>query len=370
MTIEDLALLFVRGLGSRGAAHLVDHFGTAEAVYGASLRALCDDAGLRESIAEQIVAKVGFEEAEREIAYCRKHRIIPLAATDDDYPEPLRETPDRPHVLFVRGSIDALHGCMLSVVGTRDMSPSGLHVTNMLVENLASRVDNLCIVSGLAYGVDAASHRAALANGVRTVAVIAGVLPEVSPTAHNALAEDILKHGGALVSELHSATKQRGIHYLARNRIIAGMTMGTLVVESPASGGSLATADMADGYGRTVMAVPGRATDSSSFGTNNLIRTGKARLVLTAEDIMEDMGWCSMPRKEVVEYDVASGVTDDALTPAQRATLDAFDSAATLDWPMLMSATGLTMGELSMVVMELELMGLIRTLPGKRYERV
>lgn len=368
MVLEDLALLFIRGLGSRGATHLVDYFGSAEAVYGASWHSLCEGAGLREAIAEQIIAKEGFREAEREIAYCRKHDIRAIAATDDDYPEPLRETSDRPHVLFVRGDVEALRGNMLSMVGTRDMSPSGLHVTNILVEGLAESVDNLSIVSGLAYGVDAACHRAALANGVRTVAVIAGVLPEVSPVSHFALAEDILRNGGALVSELHSATKQRGIHYLARNRIIAGMTMGTLVVESPSSGGSLATADMADSYGRTVMAVPGRITDTTSFGTNNLIRTGKARMVLTANDIIEDMGWVVKPKGEDQVVDVDDAV--ESLSPPQRAVLEAFNSAATLDWPGLMGATGLTMGELSMVIMDLELMGLIRSLPGKRYERV
>jgi DNA processing protein len=125
---------------------------------------------------------------------------------------------------------------------------------------------------------------------------------------------------------------------------------------------------MADSYGRTVMAVPGRITDTTSFGTNNLIRTGKARMVLTANDIIEDMGWVVKPKSEDQAVDVDEAV--ESLSPPQRAVLEAFNSAATLDWPGLMGATGLTMGELSMVIMDLELMGLIRSLPGKRYERV
>jgi DNA processing protein len=125
---------------------------------------------------------------------------------------------------------------------------------------------------------------------------------------------------------------------------------------------------MADSYGRTVMAVPGRITDTTSFGTNNLIRTGKARMVLTANDIIEDMGWVVKPKGEDQVVDVNEAV--ESLSPPQRAVLEAFNSAATLDWPGLMGATGLTMGELSMVIMDLELMGIIRSLPGKRYERV
>lgn len=366
MTIEDLALVFVRGIGSRGAAHLVDYFGSAEALYRASRSELVEGAGLREELAERILQREGMAEAEREVVYCRRHGVIALAATDEEYPEPLRETSDRPHVLFVRGSVEALNMRCLSMVGTREITPSGQHLCNMLVEELAKRVKDLCIVSGLAYGVDGACHRAALGCGVPTVAVVPCVLPDVKPSAHRALGEDILRKGGAIVSELHSATRQNGQLYIARNRIIAGMSMGTLVVESPAEGGSLATADMADSYGRQLMALPGRATDSSSFGSNNLIRSGKARLVLTADDIIEDMGWSAtaMQQESVAEVDAVS------LTAAEQLVLNAFRSHSVLDWPQLMESTAMTMGELSMVVMDMELKGLIRCLPGKRYEAV
>ena len=367
MCIEDLALLHIRGLGSRGAYHLIEHFGDAESIYRASLHQLTSDAGLRPDIAEQIVAKVGFREAEEEIKYCRHNAICALAATDDDYPTPLAEAQDRPHVLFVMGNVEALSMSCLSMVGTREASPSGIHVCDKLVEGLSAHISNLCIVSGLAYGIDSACHRAALAHDVPTVAVVASTLPEVTPTPHENLAKEIINKGGAIVSELHSHSKQNGRLFLARNRIIAGLSMGTVVVESPASGGSLATAEIADSYGRTVMAVPGRLTDSNSFGSNNLIRSGKARLILTAEDIIEDLGWTPSSRAKVEE------VQDDniaSLSPIQRTIMEAFDNATTLDWGALISATKLSMGELSMVVMDLELKGLIRCLPGQRFERI
>lgn len=368
MVIEDFMLLFTRGVGSRGAAHLIDYFGSAEELFAASRSELIDGAGLREELAERILRREGRDAALREVEYCRRHNIRAIAATDAEYPEPLREAVDRPHVLFVRGEVAALSMRTLTVVGTREISPSGLNVCNRLIEGLSSMADDLCIVSGLAYGVDAAAHRAAISFGATTVAVVANALPDVTPAPHRTLAEDIIRGGGAIVSELHSQTRQNGNYYLARNRILAAMSMGTLVVESPASGGSLSTADMADGYHRTVMAVPGRITDVNSFGSNVLIRSGKARMVLTPADIVEDMGW-SLSEK-VSEDRVDIDATMEGLSPSERMTLSAFDSAVSLDWAQLLDATGLTMGELSMVVMDLEMKGLIRALPGKRYERI
>ena len=367
MTIEDLSLLFTRGIGSRGASHLIEYFGSAEALFAASRSEIIEGAGLRAELADNLFDGRNMELARREVEYCRRNNICAIAATDAEYPEALRVVADRPHILFVQGNIDILRRNTLAMVGTREASPAGVHACNTLVEALSRDVDNLVIVSGLAYGIDAAAHRAALSADIPTIAVVATTLPEVSPAAHRNLADEILRKGGAIVSELHSATRHNGSMFIARNRIIAGLSHGTLVVESPASGGSLATAEMADSYGRVVMAVPGRITDPASFGTNNLIRAGKARLVLTAADIIEDLGWVRGAGNDQLPEEIT---ITEALTAAQRSVYEAFDNASTLDWASLSEATGLTLGELSMVVMELELKGLIRMLPGRRYERV
>lgn len=367
MVIEDLALLFVRGLGSRGIVHLIEHFGSAEEIYRTPLNTLINVAGLRTDVAERIVAGEGMRDAEAEIKYCYKHGIIALAATDQEYPALLRETSDRPHTLFVKGDVNALHQRTLSMVGTRDATPSGLYVADKLICDLTHKIDKLCIVSGLAYGIDSACHRAALTHKATTVAVVAETLPNISPAPNRNLAEEILRNGGAIVSELHSQSKQNGQLFIARNRIIAGLSMGTIVVESPASGGSLATADIADSYGRTVMAVPGRITDSSYFGANNLIRTGKARMILTANDIVEEMGWGGALRTTTHGDD--DSICDDTL-PFERIILEAFKSSDVLDWDGLLATTSLSMGELAMILMDMELKGTIRCLPGKRYERI
>lgn len=368
MTIEDIALLYVQGLGARGAVHLIDHYGSAEAVYSASVGSLVADMGLRKDIAEGIVNGEGLSMAKREVDYCRRHGICMVAATDKEYPAPLGETVDRPHVLFVKGDIEVLSAPALSMVGTREMSPSGQHITNRLIEDLASEVDNFTIVTGIAYGIDAACHRAAITHKVPSVAVLANALPDINPAPHRQLAEDILKNGGALVSELTSQSRQNGKHFIARNRIIAGLSMGVVVVESQASGGSLSTAALADGYGRVVMAVPGRITDATSFGTNNLIRSGMARLILTAQDIISDMDWerYCIKTKDPIEVDD----TVCALDSNESLVFEQFNNAEQLDIQNLISATGLTIGQLMMILMSLELKGVIRTLPGQRYERI
>lgn len=368
MTVDDLALLFTRGVGSRTTHHLIELFGSAEAVFAASREELIMRAELRPEIAECIVRREGFASAYREIEFCRKHNICAIAATDDDYPQALRETSDRPHVLFVRGDVGALSRNLLSMVGTRHMSPSGQDVCNNLIRQLGEQVDRLSIVSGLAYGIDAACHRAALTYNVNTIAVVASSLPNVTPTAHTALANDIIEHGGAILSELHSQSPQNGSLFLARNRIIAGLSMGTLVVESPSTGGSLATADMADSYGRLVMAVPGRISDSSSFGTNNLIRSGKARLVLTASDIIDDMGWPHLSNSMSLDDDTSQAINN--LNGVERLVYDTIAASTAITTIEMLDKTQLSLGELAMVVMNLEIRGVIRKLPGQRYEAV
>lgn len=368
MTIEDLALLFTRGVGSRTATALIDHFGSAERLFASRLGEIMSSIDLREDVARRIVAGEGLKSAEREVEYCRKHDIRIISSTDDEYPEPLRQASDRPHVLFIQGDVDTLNMRTLSVVGTREATPAGIHNTQHLISTLAEQIDDLCIVSGLAYGIDAAAHRAALAAEVKTIAVVPSVLPSIAPASHQTLANEILRSGGALVSELHSETHQNGAFFLARNRIIAALSAGLVVVESPASGGSLATAEMADSYGRVVMAIPGRMTDSNSFGSNNLIRSGKARMILTAADIIEDLGWSVSKRKEQSEE--RTKVDISTLSVSEQKIVAAFQQSSEVDWEQLISSSGLSLGKLSMAVMDLELKGIIRTLPGKRYELV
>lgn len=366
MTLEDIALQLTPQLGVRGAVHLLDLFGDARTIFSVSERDLCGEAQLRPEVARAVVRRTGFAAAERELAHCRRCGITPVASTDEAYPPLLREISDYPHVLYIKGAVDALRARCLSVVGTRSATPYGETMCGRLVGGLAERVPGLAIVSGLAFGIDVAAHRAALAHDVPTVAVLANALPEVVPSAHAAVARELVDRGGALVSELPSATRQKGTFYLARNRIIAALSAGTIVVESPDSGGSLVTAHYADDYGRTVMAVPGRATDRASAGTNHLIRNRKALLTLTADDVVEHLMWDLGVAPATLRPRAATA----ELTPDERGLLGCFPTDDPLTVDALREVTGLDPGALATLLVSLELAGAIRQLPGNRYMKL
>ena len=364
MRLEDIALSFVPQLGVRGAAHLLEEFGSASAIFSASIDELRQRAGLREDVARNIVAHKGFAEAERELEYCHHNNLTAIAATDESYPPLLRQIDDYPTVLYVRGNISALQKNAVAFVGTRKMSPYGERVCNELISSLAEITPDVSIVSGLAYGIDGAAHRAALSSGLTTVAVIANPLPYVTPTAHDRLAAEIVGRGGAIVSELSSQSKQNGRYFIPRNRIMAGISAGTVVVESPEAGGSLATATFADGYGRSVMAVPGRISDSNSRGCNILIRNKKAQAVLSGHDIAAELMW-----ELELDNEPAEKRERQPLTQNEEEILSLFDQEP-IHIDTLLERSGLASSELSLHLMTLELSGAIRPLRGNMYEKL
>ena len=366
MTIEDIALQMTPGIGIKGAVHLLELFGDARSIFAATADELVAKADLRPDTAQQIVRRKGFPAAEKELAHCRRNDIAAVASTDPEYPALLREIPDYPHVIYIKGCVEALSARCISIVGTREATPYGQTACNRLAEGLAERIPGLSVVSGLAFGIDVAAHRAALAAGVPTVAVVANPLPGVTPAQHTDVARDILARGGALVTELHSQSKQNGNFYLARNRIIAGLSAGCIVVESPDSGGSLFTAHCADSYDRTVMAVPGRITDRASAGTNHLIRNRKAQLVLTADDVIRELMWDLGENPATLR---AKPPTPE-LTPDEAGLLGCFRTDDPLSVEALGELTGLNPGELATLLVGLELAGAVRQLPGNRYMKL
>ncbi|MBR5454472.1 MAG: DNA-processing protein DprA [Rikenellaceae bacterium] len=363
MLLESIALSFVPGLGARGAVHLLECFGSAEAVYAASEQEIIERADLRQDIARAIVQRRGFSEAEREIAYCSRNGITPVSSDDKAFPSLLREIDDYPTVIYVCGSVEALSRPSVAFVGTRKMSSYGQRMCEEFISSLKELVPEVSIVSGLAYGIDGASHRAALMAGATTVGVLANVLPSVAPVANERLAAEIVSRGGALVTELNSQTKQNGRYFIPRNRIIAALSAGVVVVESAESGGSLSTAAFADGYNRQVMAVPGRVSDGNSRGCNMLIRNRKAQMVLSGEDIVRELQW-----ELGLEQEPSVAPAALPLTDAEQAFVELFDSEP-LGIDELAERSGLSAGELTLMLMNLELSGAVRTLPGKRYEK-
>jgi DNA processing protein len=365
MTTDDIAISLQRGMGPKVVAHLIAAMGTAADIYAATEEELTERCGLKPELARSILRKEHHREAEAELKYMKKHGIEAVASTDGDYPAMLRECVDYPHVLYVRGNAGALGRRTLSMVGTRTITPYGQRMCDVLVGRVAEIAPGTAIVSGLAFGVDAHSHRAALKYGLPTVAVVANALPGVTPALNSSLADEIVAAGGAIVTELHSGTKQNGAYYMARNRIIAGMSEGTVVVESAVGGGSMSTAGMALGYERIVMAVPGRAGDRCSEGANMLIRRRQAAMVCSGDDMIHELGWDIAVAGKVPVH-ARETVT---LSADERLLTGCFGEGEAVDMDTLSARSGIAIGQVSAMLMNLEIGGVVRALPGKRYEK-
>ncbi len=363
--VYDIALTFIPRLGTNGIAHLLDRFSCAENIFSATREELIHFAELNPSIADSIVKKESLERAHAEWEFCLRNNISVVASTDKEYPQLLREANDYPHVLYVKGSVDILNNRAVSIVGTRKISPYGHRACDVIIKEIAQCVPDAVIISGLAFGVDAAAHRAALKYGVPTIAVLPCPMTTIAPAQHTPLARDIVKSGGALITELHSGIIHCGKFYLSRNRIIAAYSGATIIVESPESGGAMVTAKNAHGYNRIVGAVPGRITDFMSTGCNKLIGSRIAIPVLSGADIIRELMW---DMEEGVKP--CAAISPIELTAQEAQVLRCFDSDEPIHIDKVAELAGLSISELSALMMSLELSEAVRLLPGGKYERV
>lgn len=321
---------------------------------GASVRALTGQ------VRENAISK-----ARKEIDFAVRHGIRISTLFDDDYPILLREIPDAPLALYVLGSCNLSAYHMLSVVGTRKCTQYGLSFCRDFLKNVSEYFNDCVIVSGLAYGIDATAHIGALENGLPTVAVVAHGLDMVYPAQHRELARDILRKGGAIVSEYPSATKPFRGNFLSRNRIVAGLTELTFVVESEIKGGAMSTANTAFSYDRTVYSLPGRVGDISSSGCNHLISTHKAHIFTTISEMFEDLKW----PVEAKDKPVSAPVLFPELTGNMAVLNNMFSQSGGRPMAVdeLHRECGLSMPELLSALNDLEFEGLIAKLPGARY---
>ena len=233
MTIDDLALTLHPELGCRTAIHLLECFGSAEAVFAASAGELVRRAELKPALARSLCRREYHQAAERELAFCERNRIRPVAAGDESYPRRLLECADYPHVIYLKGGPELSGGHWLSVVGTRKATPYGQKMCDRLIGELSALFPDLVVVSGLAYGIDVAAHRAAMQHGVRTVAVLGHPLTHIYPQAHTETARRIVSLGGTLISEYPSTARPDKAGFVQRNRLIAGLSDGTVIVGCP-----------------------------------------------------------------------------------------------------------------------------------------
>lgn len=352
------------------AARLIQTFGTAEEVYAhrADIRNVMPDAsdtlcGILNSDWE-----ADLRWADTELEWCRKKNIRVLTPDNKDYPQRLLNCHDMPVVLYYRGTADLNAEHIISIVGTRQSTSYGHDVIKRMTERLRGLMDNVLVVSGLAYGIDIASHRSALEVGFDTIGVVAHGLDTLYPAAHRGTAIEMLSHGGIL-TEYPSKTRVDRQNFLRRNRIVAGMSDMTIVVESKSHGGSLVTARLANDYGREVMAVPGRVHDDTSVGCNELIRDNKAHTYTSPQDIIDILGWHT--KKERAER-TGGGIVRDLfpqLSHDEQLIVSALE-AGDLHINELTMKTQIQIGTLSALLFQMEMSGIVRPLAGNLYHLV
>lgn len=358
-----LALTCIRGIGSVTARLLVEQYGSARAVFNADRRELAAVPRVGHALLEGMASGEAIDRARCEVAFMEAHRIRPLVYRTEGYPRRLAECPDAPLVLFYRGDADLDAPRVVSIVGTRRATTYGRDMTARLVADLASALPGAVVISGLAIGIDAAAHKAALAEHAPTVGVLAHGLDRIYPAVHRPLAARMLGEGGGLITEYFTTTEPERGNFLARNRIIAGLADATVVVESADRGGALVTASIAIDYDRDVFAVPGRVGDRFSEGCNRFIRTNKAALITSTDDLITMMNWGDTTPARHVQRELPF-VADGSPRSRILEHLRTRGSSTATDMAQALTTTVAALAE---ELLMLEMDGVVRALPGGIY---
>lgn len=360
--LYHLALQKAVGVGAVNAKKLIVHCGSAEAIFKEKSGRLSKIDGIGNFVVASLKAKSLFEAAEKELIYILKNDIQYSLITDSNYPEKLKHCPDAPVVLFQKGNIDLKKKKIISIVGTRNITPYGKEVLEKLITDLLPF--DPVIVSGLAYGVDIFAHKLALKHNLQTIAVLAHGLDRVYPAVHKNSALKMQENGG-LFTEFWSQTTPERENFVKRNRIIAGLSEATIVIESAAKGGSLITAELANSYNRDVFAIPGKLTDPYSKGCNNLIKTNRAALFSSVADLSYLLNW----EKETM----AKTVQKKLFVSLKAEEKPIYNFLKDNDKQQLDSIAlhcNLTIHKTVTILFNLEMSGLVQPLPGKFYKVV
>lgn len=358
---HKIALGLIPRIGDINARKLVSHFGSVEAVFHEPYSSLLKIPGIGSGLAKSISDRSYLDIAEKEVEYIMKNNIQTYFYLDNNYPFRLRQCEDSPVVFFFRGTSDLNAMKILSIVGTRNATSRGKELCDKIIGDLAAGHPDLIVVSGLAYGIDISCHKAALARNLQTIGVLAHGFKTMYPSIHNSVAKNMLTNGGLLTDFVSDALPERN-NFLKRNRIIAGLSDATLVVESAITGGALVTADIANSYNRDVFAIPGRPDDQWSAGCNDLIKNNIAYLVENADDIETVLSWKPEKAKQPVQKTLFSEMDDteklvfELIMKEGELTIDAI--CRSLEMPVY---------KLSAMLLQMEFKGILKCFPGNIY---
>ena len=356
-----IAFSMVKNINSSLANNLLDRIGDEKVFFSLSDEELAAIGRIPKQVISNEYRRELLNKAATEERFIIANNIETLYFTESTYPSRLINCEDAPVMLYRLGDTDLESRHIISIVGTRHATPHGIETTNRIVKDLAQKLDNLVIISGLAYGIDVAAHKAALENNIPTVAVSAVPLNSIYPADHRGIAVNILKAGGSIITEYSTSHDVHRANFLARNRIIAGLADVTIVVESDVKGGSLVTASLAMEYNREVFAVPGRLTDKYSGGTNRMIASHHARIYVDADDLINEMGWES---KES-EGDQKEFALE--LTPVETQIHEYLMAHPASKANDIMLATGIPIGQLKDLLFTMEMKDLVMSMAGGKY---
>ena len=359
--VARIAFSKIKGINLSTATRLLGLLGSPEQFFSLQPGTLAAATGIDQRLCDTSYRKSLLEAAEKEALFIKTKSIRAAFVGYEGYPRRLSECDDAPAALYAIGpcNLDCLHS--VAVVGTRHATPYGLDFVKHLVGDLAESLDSLVIISGLAYGIDVAAHRAALDADVPTVAMVAHGLNTIYPADHRDTAARIVSQGGAIVTEYTSDAAIHRSNFLSRNRIVAGLADAVIVVESDRRGGAMSTARIASAYGRDVMAVPGRTTDTYSRGCNALIAENTASIIRSADDLIEAMGWTARPKAATQTTMIFE------MTPEQRTIADYITAHPDHTVNDICIGLSIPFSHLSALLFEMEMNDMIMTIPGGRY---
>ena len=360
--LYEIALTLVPGIGVVNGKKLVAYCGGAEAVFCEKKDALTHVSGITDAIVQNIGSKQVMLRAEQELKFIEQNGIKPLFYLDKEYPKRLQHCHDSPMMLYYKGNADLNADKVVGVVGTRNITDYGRYVAEKIIEDLSS--DNILIISGLAYGVDATAHKSALKYDLATVGVLGHGMQTIYPAENRKLSLKMLEKGGVL-TEFISGTKPDKENFPKRNRIVSGMVDCLLVVESALKGGAMITAEIANSYDREVFAVPGRVGDIYSEGCNQLIKTNKANLVTNATDIRYVMRWDVDTKIVAKQMRLFRDFSDE-----EKIVMGVFENNNVVHLDDIIVGTDLSPSKIASVLLSLEFDGVLTALPGKRYQKL
>lgn len=363
--LYQIALTKVTGIGDIIGKNLLKIVGEPQAIFQSSKKSLSLIQGLPQAVVGEIHNPNVLLEAEKELAFVKKNNIQTYFTTEEKYPKRLLDCADSPLLLYFKGKVDFNVEKTISIVGTRNSTHYGNAFCETFLQELVSQFPDTLIISGLAYGIDICAHRAALSNGLKTIAVLAHGLDRIYPVVHKQTAIQMLENGG-LLTEFSSRTEPDKFNFVRRNRIVAGLADAVLVMESSSKGGSLITAEIANSYCKDVFALPGKVTDLRSEGCNSLIENHKAEILTSTSNFIKQMNWDmktqspnKRPKQQQLFFD---------LSPQETAIIDKLNAEGAMHIDGLSKNLSIPAFELCSILLELEMKGAVKTLAGNFFE--